>query len=321
MKRTLLIGLAVVVAILVTATIGASFYMLDYSLAPDGDRTDTARYFRQLADDHPETKRWADSLIACHVLCDTFVTMPSGERHHAYFARQDSSRHIAIVVHGWRDCAIEFFHIARIYHQLLGFNVLMPDLHAHGLSEGDAIGMGWNDRRDVLHWMTVAARLFKSDDFVVHGVSMGAATTMNVSGEPLPSCVSSIRFVEDCGYTSVWDEFSYEISEEFHLPDFPLMYTTSLLCKLKYGWSFDEASPLRQVAKCRAPMLFIHGDNDTFVPSRMVHPLHEAKTGQKSLWITKGTEHAVSYDDYPEEYVQRLKSFVHKKDRSALPTF
>ncbi len=145
---------------------------------------------------------------------------------------------------------------------------------------------------------------------MVHGISMGAATTMNVSGEQLPSCVSSIRFVEDCGYTSVWDEFSYEISEEFHLPDFPLMYTTSLLCKLKYGWSFDEASPLRQVAKCRAPMLFIHGDNDTFVPSRMVHPLYEAKTGQKSLWITKGTKHAVSYDDYPEEYVQRLKSFV-----------
>ena len=216
---------------------------------------------------------------------------------------------MAIVVHGWRDTAIKFMMIARIY-ELAGYNVLMPDLHAHGLSEGDAVQMGWKDRKDVLHWMTVASELFGTNDFVIHGVSMGAATTMCVSGEKMPECVKNIRFIEDCGYTSAWDEFSYELKELFGLSDFPLLYATSLLCKIKYGWSFGEASPIKQVGKCPYPMLFIHGDNDTFVPSEMVHPLYEAKQGEKEIWITKGTEHARSYADYREEYVQRVREFI-----------
>ena len=317
MKKGIIIVAAIVVAVLVVATIGGSFYMIEYALAPDAERTDTAACFRQLVERNPEVKPWLDSLNQRGALRDTFIIMPTGEKHHGYFIRQESgvrsqerrSSPVAIVVHGWRDTAIKFMMIARIY-ELTGYNVLMPDLHAHGLSEGEAVQMGWKDRKDVLHWMTVASELFGTNDFVIHGVSMGAATTMCVSGEKMPECVKNIRFIEDCGYTSAWDEFSYELKELFGLSDFPLLYATSLLCKIKYGWSFGEASPIKQVGKCPYPMLFIHGDNDTFVPSEMVHPLYEAKQGEKEIWITKGTEHARSYADYREEYVQRVREFI-----------
>ena len=321
MKKGIIIVVAIMVAVLVVATIGGSFYMIEYALAPDAERTDTAACFRELVKKYPEVRPWLDSLNQRGALRDTFINMPSGEKHHGYFIRQatdstmlatDSTtmnHPVAIVVHGWRDTAIKFMMIGRIY-ELAGYNVLMPDLHAHGLSEGEAVQMGWKDRKDVLHWMTVASELFDTNDFVIHGVSMGAATTMCVSGEKMPEFVKNIRFIEDCGYTSVWDEFSYELKEEFGLSDFPLMYATSLLCKIKYGWSFGEASPIKQVGKCPYPMLFIHGDNDTFVPSEMVHPLYEAKKGEKEIWITKGTEHARSYADYREEYFKKVKTFL-----------
>ena len=328
MKKGIIIVVAIVVAVLMAATIGGSFYMIEYALAPDAERTDTAACFRELVKKYPEVRPWLDSLNQRGALRDTFIMMPTGERHHGYFIRQETGvwnqetgvrsqegrsqegrSPVAIVVHGWRDTAIKFMMIARIYEQA-GYNVLMPDLHAHGLSEGEAVQMGWKDRKDVLHWMTVASELFGTNDFVIHGVSMGAATTMCVSGEKMPECVKNIRFIEDCGYTSAWDEFSYELKELFGLSDFPLLYSTSLLCKIKYGWSFGEASPIKQVEKCPYPMLFIHGDNDTFVPSEMVHPLYEAKKGEKEIWITKGTEHARSYADYREEYVQRIRAFI-----------
>ena len=316
MKKGIIIVVAIVVAVLMAATIGGSFYMIEYALAPDAERTDTAACFRELVKKYPEVRPWLDSLNQRGALRDTFIMMPTGEKHHGYFVRQESGvgsqegrSPVAIVVHGWRDTAIKFMMIARIY-ELAGYNVLMPDLHAHGLSEGEAVQMGWKDRKDVLHWMTVASELFGTNDFVIHGVSMGAATTMCVSGEKMPECVKNIRFIEDCGYTSAWDEFSYELKELFGLSDFPLLYATSLLCKIKYGWSFGEASPIKQVEKCPYPMLFIHGDDDTFVPSEMVHPLYEAKKGEKEIWITKGTEHARSYADYREEYVKRIRAFI-----------
>ena len=61
-------------------------------------------------------------------------------------------------------------------------------------------------------------------------------------------------------------------------------------------------------------MLFIHGDCDDFVPSWMVFPLYESKPGKKQLWITNGSGHAMSYSDYPDEYVQRLQDFLQGKE-------
>lgn len=118
---------------------------------------------------------------------------------------------------------------------------------------------------------------------VVHGISMGAATTMMVSGEaqqPFVKC-----FVEDCGYTSVWDEFSFQLKDMFGLPEFPLMYTTSWLCNAKYGWNFQEASSLEQVKKCSLPMFFIHGDADTYVPTRMVYPCMKPRANRKNYGL------------------------------------
>jgi hypothetical protein len=303
--KKLLWTLIIVVAVFVIALIGGSFYMLDFSLAPDPNRMDTDSCYLQQFEAYPESKEWVDSLKSVGALRDTFLTMPSGERHHAFFVDRGNTR-TAVVVHGWRDCAIKFFWLARIYEHELGYNVVMPELHGCGESEGEAIQMGWKDRLDVMQWM----KTFQADTMVVHGVSMGAATTMMLSGEQIPEGIKDLRFVEDCGYTCVWDEFAGQLKEQFGLPEFPLMHSTSLLCRLRYGWSFDEASALKQVAKCHYPMLFIHGDADTFVPSQMVYPLYEAKPEPKQLWIASGAEHAKSYKEHKAEYISRIRAFV-----------
>lgn len=110
--------------------------------------------------------------------------------------------------------------------------------------------------------------------------------------------------------TSVWDEFACQLREQFGLPPFPLMYTTSALCGAVNGWRFGEASPLAQVARCRRPMLFIHGDADRFVPTEMVYSLYAAKPGPKQLWIGRGSAHAMSYADHPVEYTRVVADFV-----------
>ena len=168
--------------------------------------------------------------------------------------------------------------------------------------------MGWKDRLDALRWCQVADTLFHTP-MVVHGISMGAATTMMLSGEEnLPTNIT--HFVEDCGYTSAWDEFKGELSNQFSLPAFPLLHLTSLLCDAMYGWTFTEASALRQVAKCPKPMLFIHGDADDFVPTWMVHPLYDAHPGPKDIWLPEGVTHALSYYKYPAEYTERVRRFL-----------
>ena len=122
MKKGIIIVVAIMVAVLVVATIGGSFYMIDYALAPDAERTDTAACFRQLVERNPEVRPWLDSHSQRGALRDTFIMMRTGERHHGYFIRQkagvgsqEGRSPVAIVVHGWRETAIKFMMIARIY--------------------------------------------------------------------------------------------------------------------------------------------------------------------------------------------------------------
>lgn len=309
--RNALAALAVLLGLLAAGTAGGAFYLLDYSLKPVTDSRDTAAVWARRDSTFPGLRDWRDRLKAEGRWHDTVIQSPDGTPLHAYYlTAARPTRHTAIVVHGYGDCAVVMMHLARMYERDLHANVLLPDLRNAGHSGGDHIQMGWFDRLDVKQWTKTAPQMFGDTlSVIVHGHSMGAATTMMLSGEPdVPAYVKG--YVEDCGYTSVDDEFSKEITERFGLPRWPLVPLASALCKMRYGWSFTEASALEQVRKCTRPMLFIHGTADDFVPTRMVHPLYAAHRGPKQGWLAPGAAHADSYRKYPREYTRRVKTFA-----------
>ncbi len=303
-----------IIVVIIALLAFAGNYMLHYSLFPNMRHSHSLSWrLNNIIDQNPQLRPWVDSLKQAHALRDTFLVMRSGERHHAtYIAAPRPTCRVAVVVHGYRDNGMGMMHIASIYNRM-GYNVLLPDLHAHGKSQGEGIQMGWKDRLDVMQWMALADSLWggaEGSQMVLHGISMGAATVMSVSGEKLPKYVRC--FVEDCGYTSVWDEFSHELKEQFNLPPFPLLYTTSLQCQWRYGWSFGEASPLKQVSHCTLPMLFIHGSKDTYVPYAMLRQLYNAKPQPKAIWVAPGSIHAMSFTDHPIEYTRKVSKFVNR---------
>lgn len=311
-KRITIISIATAIIIICGILIGGSLYMLDYSLRPVNRGKDMKGSELYMRDKYPQINTWLDSLQANSLLKDTFITAPDGIKLHAFYASSSKpTRKTAIIVHGYTDSAIRMFHIGYLYNKSLDYNIIVPDLRYTGLSGGDAIQMGWLDRLDVMQWIDITPSIFgDSIQAVVHGISMGAATTMMTSGEKLPDYIKC--FVEDCGYTSVWDQFKKELKEQFGLPSFPLLNIASQICKIQNGWSFHEASAINQVKKCNKPMIFIHGDSDDFVPTSMVYKVYEAKPEPKELWIVPDTDHANSYKNHPEDYTKRVKQFVDK---------
>lgn len=306
-KKTVIWSLAIL-ATLAVAVIVTAHFMLVYSLQPDNRGKDLQGSFDYMYEEYPFLRPWVDSLETAGALRDTFIVNDGARLHAYYVAAPEETRATAVIVHGYTDNAIRMFMLAHLYNHELRYNVLLPDLHYSGLSDGDCFRMGWLDRLDVMRWMDVADSIFGGTQMVVHGISMGAATTMMVSGEeqrPFVRC-----FVEDCGYTSVWDEFEHELRGRFGLPAFPLLHVADWLCGVEHGWTFREASAVEQVKKCRLPMLFIHGDADDFVPTWMVYELFEAKPQPKEIWVVPGAAHAVSYRDNRDQYVWRVRNFV-----------
>lgn len=307
-KFTIGVPLLLVAQIIFFALLGGATYLLSYALTPNGRAERDAASITRLKEHYPGTAEWMDSLKRNGTLRDTFI-VNRGRRLHAYYAEHQNSEGTAILVHGYTDNAIGMMMLGKLYHDTLHYNILLPEHEYHGKSEGEAIQMGWLDRINTERWIDIADSMWAGKPIYLHGISMGAATVMMCSGDSLPASVKGI--IEDCGYTSVWDEFAGEIRNQFHLPPHPLMDIASALCKIRYGWDFREASAMHQVQRSTLPMLFIHGDADTFVPYSMQAPLYEAKQhGYKQKWVAPGTVHAMAYHDYPQEYRKQVETFI-----------
>lgn len=241
---------------------------------------------------------------------DEYITSQDGLKLHSYHVKnQSSSNKWVITVHGYTSEGINMSSYAKKYYDN-GYNVLIPDLRSHGLSEGDYIGMGWDDRLDIISLINYILNEDPNADIVLHGISMGAATVLMTSGEEIPSNVKVI--IADCGYTSVWDEFAYQLDDLFSLPEFPILNVSSIVSKIRAGYFLGEASSIEQVKKSKTPILYIHGDQDDFVPYYMMEELYNATSSEKEILTIKGAEHAKASEVDPETYWTTVNNFINK---------
>ena len=237
------------------------------------------------------------------------VSLKSQDDLNLHAAYIDQNSHIyMIMVHGYRgDGASIISPIKQM--KKAGYNLLIPDLRGHGFSEGDYIGMGWDDREDIIQWIDYLLSKDPHASIILYGVSMGGATVMDVAGEKLPHQVKAI--IEDCGYTSVWDIFKAHIDMN-NIESEVALHMASLVTKIRAGYYLEDVRPIEQVKKSQTPMLFIHGAEDNFVPFAMVNELYNAATCPKEKLVIQGAGHANSCSVNSELYYQTIFRFIEK---------
>ena len=303
----------ILAAVLCLSGCAAGRFMSNFALKPTPHGVDDIERTRHKADSLlPGSTAWYDGLKAQGILQDIWTTSPEGYKLHACLVPAKdpkTAQGTAIVVHGYGDNHFVFLYLVRMYRDEFNYNVVFPDLQYHGYSEGDEIQMGWKDRLDVEKWIKLAHAAFDDDFMVLHGVSMGAATVMMASGDPLPDYVKC--FVEDCGYSSVVVQFNNNRKQSFAFIPPDVLQSASLVTRSRYGWGFWEASSVKQLAKSTQPMLFIHGDADDFVPFNNLQKNFDAKQmGYKEMYVCPGAVHANSFQKDPAKYKQTVANFL-----------
>lgn len=294
-----LIVIAAVVVLLLAALAFVGNYFYEFALDPNNENGFGSA--AGIADN--EYTRW---LLA--ESSDQYLESEDGLTLHAYRVEGTAEHRYAIFCHGYQNNATGMASYAKHFADQ-GYTVLLPDARGHGESEGDYIGMGWHERRDVIGWINAILAEDPEAELILYGVSMGAATVMMTSGEAdLPANVKCI--VEDCGYTSVWDEFAEQLDQLYGLPPFPILNAFDVVCRIRAGYSIVEASAVDQVAKSHTPTLFIHGEEDTFVPFRMLDVVYNAAACEKEKLVVPGAAHAQSAETDPELYWGTVDAFV-----------
>lgn len=220
---------------------------------------------------------------------------------------ENESDVFVIIVHGYTSEPRGMGIYAKEYHNK-GYNVLLPSLNGHGDSESNRITMGWHDRLDVIDWVNYISENYPESKIIIHGESMGSATTMMATGESLPDNVKAA--IADCGYTSVWDIMSNKITDSFKLHEFPTLYCLNSANKIYSGFDFKTASAVEQIKKSKTPTIFIHGDKDKFVPYEMLDKVYEAASCEKEKVTIPDSPHARNACKNPELYWNSIFNFI-----------
>ena len=223
-----------------------------------------------------------------------------------YHVRDSACLHIQF--HGYRGSGGRDFAAGNLAARELGYNTLVVDQRAHGLSQGATITFGIKERWDCLCWAEYAAHRFGKDTPIfLSGISMGAATVLMASSLPLPKSVVGI--VADCPYSSPL-AIVRKVCRDIRIPEIlavPLGITAAWI------WGhFDLCGSCakKAVGDTTIPILLIHGTEDKYIPPDMSREIQENCVGECYLELFPGAAHAGSCLTDTARYSRILDAFV-----------
>lgn len=215
---------------------------------------------------------------------------------------------LTIFFHGYRCGSIRDGNGAFVLSKEHGYNVLMVDQRAHGKSEGMVMTFGIKERFDCLQWIAYANERFgKETPVLLMGISMGAATVLMAAGEDLPENVRCV--VADCPFSSP-KEIIQTVMRSLKLPVWLLYPLAKLSARIYGGFDLEETSATEALKKSKIPILFIHGDDDRFVPCHMGQACYDSCMSEKQMFLVKGAGHGLSHCVDAKGYAETVYGFL-----------
>ncbi len=167
-------------------------------------------------------------------------------------------------------------------------------------------GFGWKERRDMLD-AVAALRSRGVQTLAALGVSEGAATALfaGADGAPLAAIISDSSYAELSGLLR-------------RIPPLdslnPLFGRTVLWeLGLMQGRDVDEIAPAKAAAKLDGrPLRVINGADDPLVPPDDARKIFAAARRPRELWIAPGAGHAAALAVDPDQYTQRVSTFLRR---------
>jgi len=234
----------------------------------------------------------------------------------------------------------DMYSCARYCRPLLasGYDVFSFDFRGHGESSGEPgyQPRQWPSEREVNDMLGAIAyvedwleRHGRPIEIGLFGISRGggAAILAAQNNPAVKAIITDGAFSSDTTLEHLMKRWAYIFAKvrfvyENHPPQFWRFLRWLLFreCKRKLRCSFPSVRKALGRMRGSRPILFIHGERDSYIPVEQSELLYELAPGPKDLWIVSGAKHNQSVVVRPEHYASRTVAFFNKYlARSAAP--
>ncbi len=232
---------------------------------------------------------------------------------HAYFVPNTEfpdSRKFIIISHGYTSSHYGALKYLNKWMEL-GFQCVLYDDRFHGKNEKSRKGCSTLGIREARDLMTVIEDTYKryGDDIYLglQGESMGSG--LEITALKYKPKVHFI--VNDCGFADLYNVLEGAIVSQFHLHKW-LIWPSSAMCSLIYGWSFFKSRPIDSLADNTVPICFIHGQEDKFIKPENSIRMAKANPAYSEVHIFPKAAHAETMLVDEDRYLRILKAFLSK---------
>ena len=247
-------------------------------------------------------------------LIDSIVTIPYEDAYITSFDKlklrarvylNPSSNKVAVLCHGYRGTPYRDFSGGAVEVLKLGYNVILIDERAHGLSKGHSITFGVRETRDAIDWVNYARNRFGKDiDLALIGISMGGAVVLMAADK-----VGKARILADCPFSSPRIILE-EAIKSMHLP-VPIFYPILNLSSIIFSHTnLNKLSAYDSIKNTDNKILIIHGDSDMVVPNWISRDLYETYPDKIQYELFEGANHGMSYLVDKPRYQELVKEFL-----------
>ncbi len=197
--------------------------------------------------------------------------------------RQPDPRGLVFFLHG-NGGNLRSWTTGADYYQRVNYDMFMLDYRGYGKSTGEMVSEEQLHADVRIAWDTVAPE-YSGKPIVLYGRSLGAALAVRLATEVEPDLVVLVS-----PFTSL-------------LAMATAQYPIVPAALVRYPLRTDEL-----IADVRAPIVFVHGDRDTFIPIDHSRTLLELATAPSRLLTIEGADHydIHSYSSYLEGLAEAL---------------
>lgn len=240
---------------------------------------------------------------------ELYLWSPNGYNLHGFFFPNGDSKRFIIICHGFKCSLITSIKYMDMFYKR-GFNIVVFDNRYHGFSGGMDVSFGYYEKYDLKLWTDWIISRFGEDAIIgLHGESMGGGTVLqNIAID------NRIRFcIADCAFSDMTELMKHQLKRRYKYDWLSfLMPLVSITTKIRSGWSFSQVSPIDNLKAIDIPVMFIHGEEDDYVPTHMSIDMFNAKKSNREIYIAPNAAHAEAYLNNREEYEKKVEEFLCK---------
>ena len=217
----------------------------------------------------------------------------------------------AVILQGRTESLLYSYYFADVYAKN-GYNILVIDVRAHGLSDGKYQTAGIKESDDLVLWIKLINEKYAINHFTLHGICVGGATAIYTYVKLKNEGVDVVKKIVTDGLFQNYYEIFKQNFKMRKKPVFPVLQLVFFLAFVLAKVRLFEETPMKYMKDIDIPILFIWSTEDIFCLKSKSEELFAACASKhKELCFFNNGRHSHVRSSQEAEYDQAIAKFLH----------